>query len=78
MASHKLSLGQFATTSGIPTDAVIFANANGVNLPEVDALLALIEWRSQEKREALLVVCSGALLTVIKHFPLWRTLLLHR
>lgn len=60
MASRKLSLGQFATTSGFTTDAVIFAKANGLNLLDADALLALIRRRSQEQREALFVVCSGA------------------
>lgn len=56
MASHNLTRGQFATTSNFTPDAVTFANANGVNLLNVDALLALIERRSPEQREALLKV----------------------
>ena len=56
MASHNLSRGQFATTSGFTSEAVIFAKANGVNLLDVDALVALIERRSHEQRDALLAV----------------------
>ena len=56
MASHNLSRGQFATTSGFTSDAVTFAKANGVNLLDVDALVALIERRSHEQRYALLAV----------------------
>lgn len=56
MASHHLTRGQFATTSGFTPDAVSFANENGVNLLDIDALLALIDRRSPEQREALLEV----------------------
>ena len=56
MAAHDLSRGQFATTSGFTPDAVTFANANGVNLLDTDALLALTERRSPDQREALLKV----------------------
>lgn len=56
MASHNLTRGQFATTSGFTPDAISFAQANGVNLLDIDALLALIERRSPQQREALLNV----------------------
>lgn len=56
MAAHGVKRGQFATTSTFTPDAVAFARENGVNLLDVDALLALIAQRTPEQQQALLDV----------------------
>lgn len=56
MAAHKVTRGQFATTSGFTGEAEAFAGANGINLLDVKGLLALIATRTLEQRQALLDV----------------------
>jgi restriction system protein len=56
MAAHAVRRGQFATTSTFTSDAVAFARDNGINLLDVDALLALIAQRTPEQQQALLEV----------------------
>jgi restriction system protein len=56
MAAHDVVRGQFATTSAFSEDAVTFARANGINLLDVDGLLALIGTRTQEQQHELLAV----------------------
>lgn len=56
MAAHGVKRGQFATTSTFTPDAVAFARENGVNLLDVNALLALIAQRTPEQQQALLEV----------------------
>jgi len=56
MAAHKVSRGQFATTSTFTEDAQAFAQANQINLLDVDALLDLIAKRTPEQQKALLDV----------------------
>ena len=56
MASKNVSRGQFATTSTYTADAVAFAKDNGINLLDVNGLLALIAKRSEPQQAALLEV----------------------
>jgi restriction system protein len=56
MAAKNVSRGQFATTSTYTTDAVAFAKDNGINLLDVNGLLALIARRSEAQQAALLKV----------------------
>ncbi|MCO5123591.1 MAG: restriction endonuclease [Rhizobacter sp.] len=56
MAAKGVSRGQFATTSTFTDDAIKFAKANGVNLLDVEALLALIAQRTEEQQQALLAI----------------------
>ena len=54
MAAKGVTRGQFATTSTFTPDAVAFADANGIKLHDMPGLLAVIEKRSPEQRQALL------------------------
>lgn len=56
MAAKNVSRGQFATTSTFTDDAVAFARDNGLNLLDVQGLLALIATRTQDQQAALLNV----------------------
>ena len=56
MAAHDVWRGQFATTSTFTPDAITFARDNGINLLDVDGLLALIRKRTVEQQDALLDV----------------------
>jgi restriction system protein len=56
MAAQGVKRGQFATTSTFTPDAIAFARDNGVNLLDVDALLALIAQRTPEQQAELLAV----------------------
>ena len=56
MAAKNVTRGQFATTSSFTADAAAFAKENGINLLDVQALLALIGKRSAEQQAALLAV----------------------
>lgn len=56
MAAKKVLRGQFATTSTFTDEAVAFAKDNGVNLLDVQGLLALIAKRTQDQQTALLNV----------------------
>jgi restriction system protein len=56
MAAKNVSRGQFATTSTFTDEAVAFAKDNGVNLLDVQGLLALIAKRTQDQQTALLNV----------------------
>jgi restriction system protein len=60
MADHKVKRGQFATTSTFTDDARAFGRDNGINMLDVQALLALIAKRSPEhQKEALDVALDG-------------------
>lgn len=56
MAAKGISRGQFATTSTFSEDAIRFAKESGINLLDVNALLALIATRNMERQRALLAV----------------------
>jgi restriction system protein len=56
MAAKNVSRGQFATTSTFTDEAAAFARDNGVNLLDVQGLLALIAKRTPEQQTALLSV----------------------
>jgi len=56
MAAKNVSRGQFATTSTFTEDAIAFANGNGINLLDVQGLLALIATRTQAQRQDLLSI----------------------
>ena len=56
MAAKNVSRGQFATTSTFTDEAAAFARDNGVNLLDVQGLLALIAKRTPEQQTALLNV----------------------
>jgi restriction system protein len=56
MAAKNLSRGQFATTSTFTEDAIAFAKENGINLLDVQGLLALIATRTKVQQDALLAV----------------------
>lgn len=56
MAAKNVSRGQFATTSTFTEAAIAFAEVNGINLLDVQKLLALIASRSEEQQDALLAV----------------------
>lgn len=56
MAAKNVSRGQFATTSTFTDEAIAFAKDNGVNLLDVQGLLALIAQRTQDQQTALLNV----------------------
>lgn len=58
MAAHNVLRGQFATTSLFTSDAVAFAQANGINLLDVNRLLALIGQRSPAQQAELLAVAT--------------------
>lgn len=56
MAARDVRRGQFATTSTFTPDAIAFGRDNGINLLDVDGLLALIAQRTPEQQKALLDV----------------------
>jgi restriction system protein len=56
MAAHDVKRGQFATTSRFSDEAIAFARDNGINLLDVDGLLALIGKRTAEQQQELLDV----------------------
>lgn len=56
MAAKNVTRGQFATTSTFTTDAIAFAKDNGINLLDVQSLLALIAQRTDAQQQALLSV----------------------
>lgn len=56
MAAKSVPRGQFATTSTFTKDAVSFAQANQINLLDVQGLLNLIATRTPEQQDALLAV----------------------
>jgi len=56
MAARNIKRGQLATTSTFTPDAVAFARDNGINLLDVDGLLAIIARRSDAQRAELLAV----------------------
>ena len=56
MAAKGVGRGQFATTSAFTDDAVEFATGNGINLLDVQSLLALIATRTEDQQDALLSV----------------------
>jgi restriction system protein len=56
MASHKLTRGTYATSSTFTTDALAFAQANGINAQNGAGLLKLISQRTPEQQAALLAV----------------------
>ena len=53
-ASHGLKRGTYATTSRFTSEALAFANANGINAQDGDGLLKLIATRTPEQQAALL------------------------
>jgi len=58
MAAHAIRRGQFATTSSFTPDAAEFARDNGIHLLDIDAILQLIEKRSEPEQQALLAVAT--------------------
>ena len=56
MTAHRVTRGQFATTSTFTEDAAKFASANAISLLDVRALLKLIASRTREQQEDLLAV----------------------
>lgn len=56
MAAEKVGRGLFATTSTFTADARQFAQENGIDLLDVERLLAMIAKRSPEQQKALLEV----------------------
>lgn len=56
MAAKNVSRGQFATTSTFTEEAMTFAKDNGINLLDVQGLLALIATRCEDQRHDLLAV----------------------
>lgn len=56
MAAKNVSRGQFATTSTFTEEATTFAKDNGINLLDVQRLLALIATRTEDQRYDLLTV----------------------
>lgn len=56
MAAKNVSRGQFATTSTFTEDAIAFAKDNGINLLDVQGLLALVATRTEGQQDALLAV----------------------
>lgn len=56
MAAKHVSRGQFATTSTFTEDAIAFAKDNGIDLLDVQGLLALIAMRTRAQQHALLEV----------------------
>jgi len=56
MASKKVPRGIFATTSTFSTDARKFAQGNGIDLLDVDKILAMIAKRTPEQQQGLLEV----------------------
>jgi len=56
MAAKNVSRGQFATTSIFTEDAIAFGKDNGINLLDVQGLLALIATRTRAQQDALLSV----------------------
>jgi restriction system protein len=54
MAAKNVSRGQFATTSTFTEDAIAFAKDNGINLLDVQGMLALIATRTEDQQDALL------------------------
>lgn len=56
MAAKHVTRGQFATTSTFTLDAEAFAKGNGINLLDINGLLALIAKRTDEQQSALLRV----------------------
>lgn len=56
MAVHGVQRGHFATVSTFTGEAAAFARAHGIELLDVAGLLALIERRTPEQRQALLAV----------------------
>jgi restriction system protein len=56
MAAHDVRRGQFATTSTFTPEALAFGRDNGINLLDVEGLLALIAQRTPAQQQALLDV----------------------
>ena len=56
MAAHDVRRGQFATTSTFTAEAIAFGRDNGINLLDIQGLLALIAQRTPEQQQALLEV----------------------
>lgn len=56
MTAHRVTRGQFATTSTFTEEAARFASANAISLLDVRALLKLIASRTCEQQEDLLAV----------------------
>jgi restriction system protein len=56
MAAHRVTRGQFATTSTFTEDAAKFASANAISLLDVRALLKLSASRTREQQLDLLAV----------------------
>lgn len=56
MAAHQVSRGQFATTSTFTSEALTFGKDNGINLLDVNRLLALIAQRTPAQQAELLAV----------------------
>ena len=56
MTSHGLKRGTCATSSTFTTDALAFAQANGIHTLDGEGLLALIARRTPEQQQALLAV----------------------
>lgn len=56
MASRRVGRGQFATTSTFTPEAERFAAENGINLLDVNRLLALIAQRTPGQQQSLLSV----------------------
>ena len=56
MAARDVRRGQFATTSTFTPEAIAFGRGNGINLLDVEGLLALIAQRTPEQQQALLAV----------------------
>lgn len=56
MAAKRVTRGQFATTSTFTPEAEAFAKDNGINLLDINGLLALIAKRTDEQQAALLKV----------------------
>ncbi|TAG25855.1 MAG: restriction endonuclease [Burkholderiales bacterium] len=56
MASNKIMRGTYATTSTYTSEALKFANSNGISALDANGLLALIAKRSEPQQQALLDV----------------------
>lgn len=56
MTAHKVERGTYTTSSTFTADALVFAQANGINAQDGAALLRLIRQRTPEQQAALLAV----------------------
>lgn len=58
MASHGMTRGHFATTATFTSDAIKFAQQNGIHLLDIEGILRLIDKRPKKDQAALLAVAT--------------------